>query len=103
MKYQLLVRPAVEGDIAEAEAWYERQRSGLGSEFTQTIREAIPTLLVNPLIYRVRHERLGVRWFYPPRFPYRIVYRIRGDAIVVLGVVHAARHDRVWRERARRE
>lgn len=41
-----------------------------------------------------------MRWFYPPRFPYRIVYRIEGDIIVVYAVLNAKQHDRHWRTRA---
>lgn len=100
MSCQLLVRPEVEADIAEAEAWYEERQEGLGKEFTRTVRDALRQLPINPLIYRLRHRRLGVRWFYPPRFPYRIVYCIEGDIIVVYAVLHAKQHDRQWRRRA---
>jgi hypothetical protein len=49
------------------------------------VRDALREWPRNPLICRLRHRRLGVRWFYPPRFPCRIVYRIEGDSILVLG------------------
>ena len=101
MSYRLFVRPEVEADIAEAEAWYEEREEGLGNDFTRTVRDAIRGLAGNPLIYRLRHRRLGIRWFYPPRFPYRIVYRIQGESILVFAVLHAKQHDRHWRKRAR--
>jgi hypothetical protein len=53
----------------------------------------------NPLLYRVRHRRKQVRWAYPRRFPYRIIFRVIGDTVVVYAVIHAARHDRRWKER----
>ena len=101
MSHQLFVRPEVEADIAEAEGWYEQRVEGLGKEFTRTVPDAMRELPVNPLIYRLRHRRLGIRWFYPPRFPYRIVYRIEGESIIVLAVLHAKRHDQQWVKRAR--
>ncbi len=101
MSYSLFVRPEVDADIAEAEAWYEQCEEGLGQDFTRTVRDALRELPKNPLTYRLRHRRLGIRWFYPARFPYRIVYRIEGDSIVVLALVHAKQHDRHWRKRAR--
>lgn len=76
------------------------ERKAWGKDFTRTVRDAMRELLKNPLIYRLRHRRLGVRWFYPPRFPYRIVYRIEGESIVVFAVLHAKQHDRHWRMRA---
>jgi hypothetical protein len=63
MSGQLLVRPEVEADIAEAEAWYEKRQQGLGKVFTRTVRDALRELPINALIYRLRHQRLGVRWF----------------------------------------
>jgi len=45
----------------------------------------------------VRHKRLQVRWVFPKHFPYRIVFVVDGDVITVLCVVHAKRHERVWR------
>ena len=101
MSYPLFVRPEVEADIAEAEAWYEQREEGLGKDFTRTVRDAIRSLPENPLIYRLRHRRLGIRWFYPPRFPHRIVYRIQGESILVFAVLHAKQNDRHWRKRAR--
>jgi len=101
MSYQLFVRPEVDADIAEAEVWYEQRQEGLGKDFTRTVRNAMRELPQNPLHYRLRHRRLGIRWCYPPRFPYRIVYRIEGQSIVVLALLHAKQHDRHWRKRAR--
>lgn len=33
----LSLRPEVEANIAEAEAWYEERQEGLGKEFTPTV------------------------------------------------------------------
>lgn len=93
-KCALLVRPEVEADIAEAEAWYEERQEGLGKEFRRAVRDAVRELPINPLIYRLRHPRLGVRWRYPRRFPDRITHRVKGDPIVVYAVPHAKQHDR---------
>ena len=101
MNYTLQFRPEVEQDIAEAEAWYESKQPGLGLEFTRTVRDAFRDFPSDPSMFRLRNRKLGVRWFYTPRFPYRIVYKIEGDCVVVLAVMHAARHDRMWQKRAK--
>jgi plasmid stabilization system protein ParE len=67
--------------------------------FALTVLAAIDSLPENPLIYQKRERRKAVRWFLPPRFPHRIVYRIDGSLITVFAVLHAARHDREWRRR----
>ncbi len=99
MSYQLDIRPDALADIEAAGVWYEEQQPGLGADFSRTVRRAINTLPDNPLIYRIRERRRKIRWFLPPRFPYRIVYRVKGDWITVVAVIHAARHDREWRKR----
>ncbi|MBI4660020.1 MAG: type II toxin-antitoxin system RelE/ParE family toxin [Verrucomicrobia bacterium] len=99
MKYTLVVRPEVDADLLEAETWYDRQQAGLGREFLQSVREAMARLPRNPLLYRVRHRRRQIRWTYPRRFPYRIIFRVIQDTIVVYAVLPAARHDRQWKSR----
>lgn len=37
------------------------------------------------------------------RFPYRMFFIVRADAIVVFAILHAGRHDRIWQHRAERE
>jgi len=96
---RLEIRPHAMADIAETAAWYEERQRGLGERFTREVVAALDALLLNPLIHRLRNRRLGARWCFPRSFPYRIVYRFEGDVVTVVAVIHAARHDRHWRER----
>lgn len=56
-------------------------------------------LTVNPLFYQIRSRRKQVRWAGPHLFPYRIIFRVIRDTVVIYAVIHAARHNRHWRER----
>jgi plasmid stabilization system protein ParE len=89
----------VDTDLLEAEAWYEKQQAGLGQEFLRTTLEMMSRLRQNPLYYRIRHRRKQVRWVYPRPFPYRIVFQVIGDTVVIHAVLHAARHGRHWQQR----
>jgi len=71
----------------------------LGREFLLAVREKMVLLPQNPFLYRIRHRRKQVRWAYPKRFPYRIVFRVIDDVVVIYTVVHAARHNRQWQHR----
>ena len=55
----------------------------------------------NPFANSRRHPKRDIRWRYPERFPYRVVYEVREreQAVTVVAVLHAARHDRHWRAR----
>ncbi len=100
MIFEVCVLPGAERDIIAAEDWYEEQRPGLGGEFNRDIHASIRKLTTNPLLYPLRHRRLGVRWLISARFPYRIVYQIKKDNVIVLAVIHTARHDKESRKRA---
>jgi plasmid stabilization system protein ParE len=99
VSYSLEIRPDALSDIAEAAAWYDEREPGLGAEFVKAIREAISSVASNPSAHRLRNRRRNVRWFLPSRFPYRIVYRVNGELITIIAVLHGARHERHWKER----
>lgn len=99
MSYRLVVRPEVDADLLEAERFYDERQEGLGQMFLRAARQTMAGLPRNPFLYRVRHRRKQVRWAYPRRFPYRIIFRVTGDMVVIYAVIHGARHDREWRKR----
>lgn len=101
MKWQVVIGPQAEDDASAAADWYDSQRAGLGDEFIEEILAVFDALETNPLFLCRRHPTKIIRWQYPKRFPYRVVYEvIENERIVIIaGVIHAARHDRVWRSR----
>ena len=101
MSWRVVVRPEVYADLDEAAKWYEQQRTGLGREFVAEVVLLLPKLAQNPFLNSRRHRAGHIRWRYPERFPYRIVYRVdeAENAVVIVAVLHAARPDRRWRER----
>ena len=88
-------------DVLEAADWYDRQQPGLGDEFIEEVVTVFEALAVNPLQYCRRHPTKNIRWRYPKRFPYRVIYEALEEErlVVIAAVIHAARHDRVWRQR----
>ena len=99
MTYTLEIRLDALGDIEEAAYWYEKQQSGLGVDFVRTVMAEIERLPTNPLANRLRGRRRNVRWLRSHRFPYRVDYQTRDQVIIVIAVLHTARHDRHWKRR----
>ncbi len=101
MSWRVEFRPEVEEDVAEAAAWYEARQPGLGAAFVEELILVWDALAENPFANSRRHPKRDIRWRYPERFPYRIVYEVREreQAVTVVAVLHAARHDRHWRAR----
>lgn len=99
MSWRLAIRPAAQKDITNAADWYENQSRGLGTAFVREVRAAIASLADSPHRFPIRNRRRNARWFYPHRFPYRIVYLVSVDTVTIVAVIHAARHDCEWRRR----
>jgi toxin ParE1/3/4 len=101
MSWRVVIRPEVERDVAEAASWYESKQAGLGAEFVEEVIQVWDALAENPLLNARRHPRKNIRWRYPERFPYRIIYEVveAEQMVIVAAVIHAARHDRHWQSR----
>jgi hypothetical protein len=55
-------------------------------------------LAENPLLNSRRHPRRNIRWRYPDRFPYRVIYEVSeaDHLVVVAAVLQAARSDNLF-------
>ncbi len=98
MTHPLLVRPEAEQDMAEGRDWYEGRREGLGAEFLTAVDEVFACIRETPELYAPEYKsvrRVGLN-----RFPYVVYYRIVGDDVEVLAVLHGSRSPRSWRSRA---
>jgi plasmid stabilization system protein ParE len=98
MSYTLIVRPEAEQDMADGRDWYDRQRAGLGGEFLTAVEDVFDRIAQMPELYAAEYRE--VRRARLRRFPYIVYYRIHGDTVQVLAVLHASRNPRDWRSRA---
>ena len=85
-------------DVLAAQAWYSRREPALGARFIATVAAAAKKLQRFPESAEVVHSP-SFRRAVIPGFPYSLIYRIRGQKIVVIAVIHASRHPDAWKER----
>jgi toxin ParE1/3/4 len=102
MSLKLIVRPEAEEDILNAALWYESRQAGLGLDLAIEIHAAIERALENSLGYLLLRRHPHVRRVLARRFPYRIFYIVRWDALIVFAVVHAAQDERQWLSRCKK-
>ncbi|MCA1600454.1 MAG: type II toxin-antitoxin system RelE/ParE family toxin [Acidobacteria bacterium] len=95
-----MVRPEAGDDVVEAAAWYDERRVG-GAEFVEEVLRIFDAIAVNPLLTARRDPGKDIRWRYPERFPYRVIYEVLEEeqTVVVAAVLHAVRHDQHWQKR----
>ena len=98
MNLPLIVNPEAEADLADATAWYDDQKPGLGDELLGCIQEVFDRLRQTPGLYGKVFQDL--RLASVRRFPYVVVYRIDEDQITVVAVYHTRRDPRGWQSRA---
>lgn len=83
---RLVVLPPAAEDTRCAVSWLEDVKNGLGHEFLEELAKLCYRLTQHPGMYQaVRGE---ARRAVLPRFDYAVVYRVKGDTIEVIGVLH---------------
>lgn len=89
--------PQARDELRESQAYYDRARSGLGSEFLAEVERIVNMLRERP--------RLGApgpastRRFSLRRFPYSVIYRVESDELLIVAVAHHRRRPGYWRSR----
>ena len=100
----LRIHEAATDEAAEAAAWYEKERSGLGAEFEHAIDAALGLLEeeIVPLVSMPGAAgRRGVKRLILRRFPHSVIVHERDEEILVIAFAHHARRPGYWRERLR--
>ena len=85
-----LFRPEARAEILEAQAWYESRATGLGLEFARVVDAAIASACRNPTAFAPiagTCRRVLLR-----KFPFSLVFRVRGDEFLVIAVFHHRRN-----------
>jgi toxin ParE1/3/4 len=77
----------------------QRAAARLGEKFVREVGQAIVRILRNPLAFPAILRRHEVRRVLTKRFPYRIFFSLKDDAVVVHVVLHGHRDDRHWKDR----
>jgi plasmid stabilization system protein ParE len=89
VNWQVTIRSAAQADLREAREWYDQAREGLGNEFLLAVADAMLALEASP--ERQAFYYRDFRRLLTDRFPYKIFYRIEGDAVIVYRILHGAR------------
>ena len=88
---------SAEAEFVEAISYYNEQSEGLGYEFAAEVKRTIGRIVNypkawTPLSRRTRRCRTN-------RFPYGIIYQIREDTILIVGVMHLHKNPETWKSR----
>ena len=86
-----------EAEFVDAVVYYNMQSEGLGFEFAAEIKRTIERIIQYPeawprLSKRTRRCRTN-------RFPYGVIYQLREEKLLIIGVMHLGRDPQIWKSR----
>ena len=87
-----------ERELNDAAQYYERERKGLGSAFIDKIDRATAMILEYPEASPAVLGDVGGRLC--ERFPYALLYCVRGNEVRILAVMNLSRRPGYWVGRA---
>jgi plasmid stabilization system protein ParE len=97
MNYSVIIRPEAEEELREAYSWYEDKRQGLGYDFLLQVDAGLNFIRRNPDIHPIEYK--GTRKHLIRRFPYKIIYLVEVEKIIILAVIHGKRNPTLIKKR----
>lgn len=97
MKYNLIIRPEAEEDLVAAFSWYEDKRQGLGYDFLLQVEAGLKYVERLPKTHPASYKE--TRKHLIKRFPYKIIYIINRETVVVLAILHGKRSFELLKKR----
>lgn len=91
---QILVRPEAQGELLEAQAWYEQRSFGLGFEFARAADSAVARALRMPLAFPCIEGEF--RHVITRKFPYSVIYHPSESELIVVSFFHHRRKPGSW-------
>ena len=88
MRYELRIKAVAIRQAAEAFAYYQDKVPGLGERFIAEVLDAYDLLQSNPM-FAVRKPPF--RYLKLHKFPYRLIYEVQDNTVVVYQVRHLKR------------
>jgi len=89
----------VKVELADAIEYYDAQESGLGFRFAQEVKRTLERILQFPEAWSPISKR--TRRCQTNKYPYALIYQIRGEVLLIIAVMHVRREPRTWRGRLR--
>jgi hypothetical protein len=84
-------------EFDEAIDWYEDQSKGLGKRFKISVINQIKKIKKNPNWFLIEADNIYKA--YIPKFPYKILFTLEKDRIVIWAIAHMHRKPWYWQSR----
>jgi hypothetical protein len=86
-------------EFKTAQEYYEMEQTGLGSRFEMEIRQALLRIQQYPRVWST--EQKEIRRCFIHKFPYKVIYSIQNEIIIILAFAHLHRKPDYWVDRVK--
>ncbi len=94
---KLFICSAAEIDYTESLCWYAERSLQAANDFDSELQRAFREILEGPNRFPKcdeRHHFLMMR-----RFPFQVIYRLKGDTVEIIAIAHTSRQSAYWKNR----
>ena len=84
-------------EFDEAIDWYENQSRGLGKRFRKIVIDQINKVKKNPTWFLIEED--AIYKAYIPKFPYKILFTLDTESIIIWAIAHMHRKPWYWQAR----
>lgn len=99
MAYSLRLISKAENDVADAIEWYLGISAKVAADFLEELSTSFELLKTFPEAFPIVH--LDLRMYVLRRFPYKVVYLVSEQVIVVHAVSHHKLEPKKWQQRSK--
>jgi hypothetical protein len=94
---KIKIHELADKEFTAAIDWYENQSEGTGKRFKQSVINQIKKIIKNPDWFLIEEDIIFKA--YIPKFPYKILFSIDKDTIIIWAIAHMHRKPWYWQGR----
>lgn len=94
---RIVSHPEADQELEAAALWYEERQRDLGHDFLSEFQRTLQRISATPERWRkIQGDNRKLDFH---RFPYPVVYSVRGEVIYIKAVMHLRRRPFYWQDR----
>ena len=99
MPRRVVLDPRAEQDARAAFLWYAERSPMAAADFQSLLTTAVEDLAETALAWPEKEP--GIRARVLGKYPYTLMYRVKGDEVLIVAVAHQKRRPGYWKEKTR--
>ena len=96
VSYKIVIVEEAKLDFIKALDWYKSIQPKLGDKFSNSFKESLKIIKLNPLLFQIGYDKTRVALI--ENFPYLIHFNSYDNIIVIKAIFHTSRNTEIWIE-----